>query len=121
MREFSEADSLLYRTSPAWRGRGEWEPSLATNGTFMNTEMPPFDNLHFRRAVSFAIDRKEVASVRPGHVKPQLKIVPNVLIPDAPDYPGQRYDFEKALEEMKLAGYAYDPKTGKGGYPREVG
>jgi len=120
IRELGEADSLLYRTSPAWRGRGAWEPSLTTNGSFMNTEMPPFDNRHFRRAVSFAIDRKQVASIKPGHVRPVTKVVPEVLIPSEPGYPGQRYDYAQALEEMRLAGYPYDPKTGSGGYPDEI-
>jgi len=120
IREFGEADSLLYRTSPAWRGRGEWEPSLTTNGTFLNTEMAPFDNRHFRRAVSFAIDREQVASVKPGHVRPATKIVPEVLIPSEPDYPRQRYDYAQALEEMRLAGYPFDPRTGQGGYPEEI-
>lgn len=120
IRELGEADSLLYRTSPAWRGRGAWEPSLTSNGSFMNTEMPPFDNRHFRRAVSFAIDRDQVASIKPGHVRSCAKIVPEVLIPSTPDYPKQRYDYQRALEEMRLAGYPYDPETGKGGYPEEI-
>jgi ABC-type transport system substrate-binding protein len=120
LRELSEADSLLYRTSPAWRGRGEWEPSLTTGGTFMNAEMPPFDNRHVRRAVSYAIDREQLASVRPGHVQAHAKMVPNVLIPGTPAYPQQSYDIEKALEEMRLAGFPFDPATGQGGYPREI-
>lgn len=120
IREFGEADSLLYRTSPAWRGRGEWEPPLTTGGTFMNTEMPPFDNRHVRRAVAYAIDREQVAGVRPGHVRAHAKMVPNVLISPEPGYPQQVYDYDKALEEMRLAGYPYDPKTGQGGYPREI-
>ena len=120
MREFSEADSQLYRSSPAWKGRGEWEQSLTTAGSFMNTEMAPFDNRHFRRAVSFAINRQQVASVRPGHVLGHGKIVPEVLIPTTPGYPHQAFDYDRALEEMKLAGYPYDPKTGKGGYPKEI-
>lgn len=120
LRELGEADSLLYRTSPAWRGRGEWEPSLTTGGTFMNTEMPPFDNRHVRRAVAYAIDREQLASVRPGHVRAHAKMVPNVLIAPEPGYPQQSYDYDKALEEMRLAGYPYDPKTGQGGYPREI-
>jgi len=120
IRELSEADSLLYRTTPAWRGRGEWEPSLTTGGTFMNTEMPPFDNRHVRRAVSYAIDREQLAGVRPGHVRAHAKMVPNVLIAPEPEYPQQRFDYATALEEMRLAGYAYDPKTGQGGYPHEI-
>jgi ABC-type transport system substrate-binding protein len=120
MRDFSAADSQLYRTSPAWRGRGEWDQSLSTLGTFMNTEMAPFDNRHFRRAVAFAINREQVAAIRPGHVKPHAKIVPEALIPNAPGYPGQRFDFAQALKEMELAGFPYDRSTRTGGYPHEI-
>jgi len=120
IRELSEADSLLYRTTPAWRGRGAWEPSLTTGGAFMNTEMAPFDNRHVRRAVSYAIDREQLASVRPGHVRAHAKMVPNVLIAPEPGYPQQTFDYARALEEMRLGGYPYDPKTGQGGYPKEI-
>ncbi|MEZ4224991.1 MAG: ABC transporter substrate-binding protein [Polyangiaceae bacterium] len=120
IREFSEADSQLYRTSPAWKGRGEWEPSLTTAGSFMNTQMAPFDNRHLRRAIAFGINRVQVAAIRPGHVQAQHKVVPEVLIPSTPSYPGQHFDYDRALEEMRLAGFAYDPQTGKGGYPEEI-
>ena len=44
--------------------------------------------------------------------------------PGAPGYKptvrGQHYDLEAALEHMARAGYAYDPKTGKGGYPKTL-
>jgi len=121
MREFNEADSMLYRSAKSWRGMGAWEPSMLTAGVFLNCQMAPFDNLHMRRAVTFAINRKQIASVRPGHVRPQYKVVPNAIIPESPGYPGQRYDYQRALEEMRLAGYPYDPKTGKGGYPHTIG
>jgi peptide/nickel transport system substrate-binding protein len=120
MREFSEADSQLFRGSPDWKGMGEWEASLTTGGSFMNTELAPFDNRHVRRAVAFAANREHIAAVRPGHVVPQTKVVPEVIIPSEPGYPGQVYDYDRALEEMRLAGYPYDPKTGQGGYPHEI-
>jgi ABC-type transport system substrate-binding protein len=120
MRDLSEADSQLYRGSPEWRGLGAWEASLSTGGSFMNTELPPFDNRHFRRAIAFATNREQIAAVRPGHVVPHTKMVPDTLIPKEPGYPGQIYDYRQALEEMRLAGYPFDPKSGKGGYPVEI-
>jgi hypothetical protein len=39
----------------------------------MNTEMPPFDNRHVRRAVSYAIDREQVASVGQGTCAPTAR------------------------------------------------
>ncbi len=120
IRELSDADGILYRSDPAWKDLGEWESSLTVGGSFMNTEMPPFDNRHLRRAISFAVDREEVAKPKPGNVKPYAKMVPDALIPQTPDYPHQRYDYDQALEEMRLAGYPYDPKTKQGGYPEEI-
>jgi ABC-type transport system substrate-binding protein len=120
MRDFSEADSSLFRQSPAWRGLGEWEKPLVVFGVFMNTEIAPFDNRHVRRAVSFAIDREALATMYPGHITPRTRVVPDALLDPGPPSRGQRYDFQRALEEMRLAGYAYDPATGTGGYPQEV-
>jgi ABC-type transport system substrate-binding protein len=116
----SDADSLMYRTHPYWKHRGQWDISNSIYGSFMNTEMPPFDNRHVRRAIAAAVDRKQLELLRVGHVRAHGKMVPDSIIPNAPDYPHQRYDYDKALEEMRLAGYAYDPKTGQGGYPKEI-
>ncbi|HEV2461478.1 MAG TPA: ABC transporter substrate-binding protein [Ktedonobacterales bacterium] len=35
-------------------------PGLSFNGIELNTQAPPFNNMHLRRAVSFAIDRQEI-------------------------------------------------------------
>ncbi len=120
MREFNDTDSLLFRSSTAWHGMGEWEASMTSAGSYMNTQMKPFDDVHLRRAVAFSVDRDQVAAVRPGHVLPHTRAVPRAIVPITPDLPGQRYDHAQALEEMRLAGYAFDPATGKGGYPEEI-
>ncbi len=119
-REFSRADVAKLRGDSRWQPFGEWELPHTVFGAFMNTELPPFDNRHVRRAVAFAINREHIAAIRPGQIVPQYKLVPNVIIPQVPGYPAQRYDYDAALEEMRLAGYAYDPKTGQGGYPHEI-
>lgn len=120
VREFSRADLGRLRGDPRWAPFGEWEQPHTVFGAFMNTELPPFDNVHMRRAVAFAINREHIAAIRPGQIVPQYKLVPNVIIPATPDYPAQRYDVAAALEEMRLAGYPYDPETGEGGYPEEI-
>lgn len=120
MREFSDADSLLYRTHPAWKGHGAWASSMTTAGLFMNTQRPPFDNRHLRRAVSYALRAEHIAAIRQGHVWPHRKVVPGAIIESTPGYPGQRHDPKQALAEMKAAGYPYDPSTGEGGYPEEI-
>ncbi len=120
MRDFNATDSLLYRSSAKWKGYGEWESPMTTAGVFMNTEMPPFDNRHVRRAVSHALDRQQVVMVRKGHAVPHYKMVPEAITPSVDDYPSQKTDVSLALEEMRLAGHAFDPKTGKGGIDTEI-
>ncbi|MCC6216666.1 MAG: ABC transporter substrate-binding protein [Polyangiaceae bacterium] len=120
IRELGEADSLLYRRSAAWQGLGEWEQPLSTFGVFMNAELRPFDNRHVRRAVAFALDRDQLAQVRPGHVAPTGRMTPDAIAPEAVRDVGQRHDLDRALEEMRLAGLAWDPATRTGGWPEEI-
>lgn len=120
VREFGRADIAKLLGDPKWQPYGEWAPPNTVFGAFMNTDMPPFDNRHLRRAVSFAVNREHIAAVRPGQIVPQYKLVPDIVVPSSPGYPAQRYDLAQALEEMRLAGYAFDPKTGEGGYPEEL-
>lgn len=119
MREFTEPDGRLYRSHPLWKGRGEWEPSKGILGISMNTEMEPFRNIELRRAVVTAIDRDQVAKVRPGQVQPASRIIPPA-IPGYDPTPGQRFDYAEALDHMRKAGYPFDPATGRGGYPTEL-
>jgi ABC-type transport system substrate-binding protein len=42
-------------------------------------------------------------------------------VPGPPrDHPMRTHDVARALEQMAAAGYAFDPATGKGGYPHEL-
>jgi ABC-type transport system substrate-binding protein len=120
VRDLHAADQLLFSTSPAWRGLAVYAHSLGTFGLMMNTEMPPFDNRHVRRAVAFALDNAQVALLRPGQVAPYPRLVPKAILPDWPGMRVQRHDLSRALEEMKRAGFAYDPASGRGGYPKTI-
>lgn len=119
IRDFSHADFMRYRASPAWKGRGDFEPSKAVHSFFMNTEMPPFDRVEIRRAVAAAVDREQIAKIRPGLVRPASRLIPPA-VPGHDPSPGQRFDYAAALEHMRKGGYPYDPATGKGGYPEEI-
>ncbi len=119
LHDFTSADLWRYRASPAWRGRGEWEPAKAVHSFFMNTELPPFDDVHVRRAVAFAIDRDEIARLRPGETMTMSRLIPPA-VPGHDPSPGQRFDLARAREELAKAGYAFDPSTGRGGYPKEI-
>jgi ABC-type transport system substrate-binding protein len=119
MREFGEADLTRYLASPAWRGLGSWDLGRAVHALFLNNEIPPFDQRQVRQAVAAAIQRDQIAAVRPGSVRPASRILPPA-IPGHNPAPGQRYDLDRALALMREAGYPYDPATGKGGYPHEI-
>ncbi|MCS6900379.1 MAG: ABC transporter substrate-binding protein [Myxococcales bacterium] len=119
IRELGEADLARYLASPAWHGLGAWEPARAIHSLFMNTEIPPFDSRPFRKAIAAAIQREQLAMVRPGSVRPASRILPPA-IPGHDPSPGQRYDLALALDLMREAGFPYDPVTGRGGYPREL-
>ncbi|HEX5658544.1 MAG TPA: ABC transporter substrate-binding protein [Polyangiales bacterium] len=92
---------------------GKWKPYTAispradTYGLAMNTGMAPFDNVHVRRAVAFAIDRERWSRARNGFIRPTGQIVPpKVAGYDAALPHVQHFDLGKARAEMKLAGFA---------------
>ncbi|HEY6879654.1 MAG TPA: ABC transporter substrate-binding protein [Polyangiales bacterium] len=101
----SPADAVSMRS-------GKWQPYTAitaradTYGLAMNTELAPFDNVHVRRAVSFAIDRERWSRARNGLVRPTGQIIPpkiggyDAQLPHA-----QRFNLAQARAEMKLAGF----------------
>ncbi len=113
MRDFNATDSLLFREHPEWKKYGEWQESMTQSGFFMNTEMPPFDNRHFRRAVAHAVDHAQVAMVRPGHVEHHPRVVPEAIQKTTADMVLQRQDLALAKKELALAGYP-------DGYPEEI-
>jgi ABC-type transport system substrate-binding protein len=83
-------------------------------GLCMNAELAPFDNVHIRRAVAFAIDRERWARARNFDIRPTGQVLPPGIAGYDDALPNlQRFDLAKAREEMRLAGYP-------GGYPEPV-
>jgi ABC-type transport system substrate-binding protein len=120
LRDFTQADLIRFTTDPRWKPFGEYEPERAIFGEAMNTELPPFDNVEVRRAVAAAIDRSAYELIRPGLVVATGKVVPRPVPGYSENVEGQKYDLAAALEHMRRAGYAYDPATGQGGYPKRI-
>ncbi|MDP3277792.1 MAG: ABC transporter substrate-binding protein [Deltaproteobacteria bacterium] len=108
------ADYLMMTEQRAWRPYLKREPDIAMYGLSMNVEVTPFQNVHLRRAVAFAIDRDSIARSRNYRIVPLGGLYP----PGLPGYdahlPGAHtYDLARARTEMRLAGYP-------DGYPNEI-
>jgi ABC-type transport system substrate-binding protein len=103
----STADYMWVHEQPAWRPYVIDRPDISMYALSMNTEKPPWNNVHLRRAVAFAIDREAMARSRNYRIRPLGGIYP----PGMPGYdehlPGaHHYDLARARQEMALAGYA---------------
>lgn len=99
------ADQLLLRTAP-WKRYMSAVARLDIFGLFMNTQLAPFDNVHVRRAVAFALDRERWARARNHTLLPTGQLLPpGIAGYDAKLPNAQRFDLARAKEEMRLAGH----------------
>jgi oligopeptide transport system substrate-binding protein len=106
MPRMTPADVHLLKTTPAWRPHMEMLPRADIYALFMNVELAPFDNVHLRRAVAFALDRERWARARNYNIRPAGQIVPPRMMGHDPNLPHlQRFDLERARAEMRLAGH----------------
>ena len=86
-------------------------PRLSVSYVGFNVNEPPFDDVHFRRALNLAIDKELIANeVYAGLIKPAYGILP----PGFPGYTdsieGLKFDEEAAKAELAMSKYA-DPAT----------
>ena len=93
-----------------YRGTPEYHntPVLGDVWYVMNVKMPPFDNIHFRRAVAYAINRDAIAlGVLHGSVEPQYSWYPIGILgydPNVQKQPGvPYYNLAIARQELALA------------------
>lgn len=70
----------------------------------IHTRKPPTDDVHFRKALSLAMDYKTIYEIYPG-ARPMRGPVPTGFPGDNPKIPENRRDLEKAKEEMKKSKY----------------
>ncbi len=120
LRDFLAPDILKFQADPRWKPYGEYELDKTMSGLAMNTEMAPFDNVEFRRAIAAALDRDQLILIRASNLRPANVPVPPAVEGYDPTLKGQHFDYAAALEHMKRAGYPYDPVTGTGGYPKPI-
>lgn len=99
-------DYLWMRRAPAWEPYRDEHPLLDVWGLEMNCELPPFDDVHVRRAVAFAIDRNRWVRARANRIIPNGQPLPAMIEGYDPELPGRHhYDLERAREELALAGH----------------
>ncbi|MBK8256885.1 MAG: ABC transporter permease subunit [Polyangiaceae bacterium] len=119
LRELSATDSARFESDSRWKHLFSWNATKTTNAIFLNTETSPFDSVHVRRAVALAVDPSVLSLVRPDVAETDRVLPPGVPGP-ARDRRMRTHNLEAALEEMARAGFAFDPKTGRGGYPHPI-
>lgn len=99
------ADYLLLK-SGRWKAFVEAIARPDVFALFLNTELAPFDNVHVRRAVAFAIDRERWARSRNGTILPAGQIIPPKIAGYDAHLPHlQRFDLARARKEMARAGH----------------
>ncbi len=117
-----EVDIVPRITPPdlSYLRNGRWKDYVAESARAdvfalgMNVEMEPFDNVHLRRAVAFAIDRERWAKARNYTIRPTGQLLPPAIAGYDPNLPHRQYlDLTRAKQEMALAGYP-------DGYPEPI-
>lgn len=102
----SPSDYRFFKTSEAWRPYMVEEPRGSTYGLGFNCEMAPFDDVHVRRAIAFALDREGWSRARAGRLLPASQLLPPSIPGYDPELPTRQvFDLERAREEMRLAGH----------------
>ena len=85
----------------------EVPPSFRTSYIGFNVEEAPFDDVHFRRALNFAVDKQQVAdAVFSNLVRPATGVIPPGFVGFNPDLEGLGFDEERAKEELAKSKYA---------------
>jgi ABC-type transport system substrate-binding protein len=102
-----------YRESPTLRDRVHSYPSDGVRYISFNLAIPPFDDIHVRKALNLALDKNGMRELRGGPVFGDLAghiIVDSLLNNQLRDYdpyatPDGRGDIDAAKEEMKQSRY----------------
>ena len=99
-------DYLLLKGAPAWAPYRLEFPHAQVFGIGMNCEIAPFDDVHIRRAIAFALDREGWARARAGRLQPAGQAMPPMIPGFDANLPNlQTFDLTRAREQMRLAGH----------------
>lgn len=104
---FSPADATFFRETPSWQPQVHENVEAIIGGIVMNCELPPFDNVHVRRAVAFALNRERWRAARGNSFiawgQPLPPMLDGSLPPEHPSV--QRYNLDRARAELAKAGF----------------
>ncbi len=85
----------------------EVPPSFRTSYVGFNVEREPFDDVHFRRALNFAVDKQLVANaVFSDLVRPATGVIPPGFVGYNPNLQGLEFDVDRAQAELEMSKYA---------------
>jgi peptide/nickel transport system substrate-binding protein len=102
----SPADYIFLSNSADWAPYQLQYPKNNVWGIGMNTQMPPFDDVHVRLAVAHAVDANAWNRQRSGRLMPTGQPLPPGFLGYDPNLPGaHHHDLERARREMALAGH----------------
>jgi ABC-type transport system substrate-binding protein len=96
------ADAKSLRSDPA--AKVDTETSLNVCYLGFNLTKPPYDDIHFRRAVALALDRKTLNDLAYyGLADPARNLVPPAIWKDLCPTPEYEFDLARAREELARA------------------
>lgn len=104
---FSPADITFFRRQPSWQPYLETALEPTIGGLVMNCEIPPFDNVHVRRAVALALNRDRWREARGRNFESWGQPLPPMIAGALPEDHAavQRYNVDAARKELALAGH----------------
>ena len=88
------------------RGQVLTTPNLAIQYLGFNTTLPPFDDVHVRRALALATDRAFINEAVLGGTQREAKgVIPPGLPGHRPDFAGLTFDLDAARKELAESSY----------------
>ena len=87
-------------------------PGFTVSYLGMNLDQPPFDDLKFRQALNYAVNKEEIATTALADlVVPAKGVIPPGFPSYNPDLKGYGYDPEKAKRLLSESRYGADPDS----------
>ncbi len=102
----ADLDRILDPSNPLNAQLAQAPPSFSTSYIGMNVDEPPFDDVKFRQAMNYAVDKQAIArDVLAGLVVPAEGILPPGFPGYNPRVQGYEYDPEKARQLLAESKY----------------